>query len=277
MNERFIELLKEKQNHVASMNEKELHDFSLKLEETLSVKESSLRNTSFVKKLTHTIGVLGLSLMGLFLVLLLFVYILFKQFTPLLEINESQEHVQVLGGLIDINAQNGKVKIANQYRFVENKFTHEFTGDYEVRDELDELVLSFKTMKLELKNGVSDNLKWDCKLKYPPQEQNVFPQNDAFLMNFKDNEGSCEIIIPSHLKLSIDGLEGQIESDELLNDLSIELKGGLVIYTPHPEGLFKYNLSVDDGRVDKYISSDSSSAKEVTIRLDQGQITKGTY
>ena len=60
--------------------------------------------------------------MGIMMIIFMFfIGILIWKFTPLLKVDEENNRITILGGLIDIDAKAGKFKIGNDYHFSEPK------------------------------------------------------------------------------------------------------------------------------------------------------------
>lgn len=204
------------------------------------------------------------------------IIILAIKFTPLIKIDESKNHVMLLGGMIDINGQSGRIKIFDQYQFVENNFSNEFIGEFELTGEVDEVLLNFSEGIYRFKNAKDQKVSWDCKLQNEPKEEIIKIDSSAFEMNLAKNNGSCDIEIPLDSKLTITGENGQITFNQPQYDLYTELKNGTIKVIPNKGVSYKLDLRVKNGVRDTTIpNSDDENAYEINIQIENGSFLVG--
>lgn len=211
---------------------------------------------------------------GLFLV---FMLTLVWKFTPVFEVDEKNQRVVILGGLIDINATSGKMKIMDEYKFVDNKFTNHFDGSIDFpREEYDELVINFKSGILNLSTSPDAKLTWNCKLEVEPNEDFMDRNKGVVVINLENYEGvDCEIGVPSEVKLTVDGKDAQISVSDAEFDTYIEIENGSVFFNYNPEVDYSYDLKVENGTVaPDFTSSNEKDAYETKIYIDNGSIQK---
>lgn len=212
--------------------------------------------------------------LGLFLIFLL---IMVWKFTPLFEINEKEQRVTILGGMIDINATSGKIKIMDEYKFVDNKFTNKFDGAVDFsRQDFDELVINFKSGVINLNTSAEEKLSWNCKLQVAPNDEFIERSKNIMIIDLESYEGvDCDIKVPADTKLTIDGKDAQITVNDPEYDTYIELKNGQVYFNYNPEVDYNYDLKTKNGKVSsEFVSSSSKGAYEVKIYLENGTIDK---
>lgn len=202
-------------------------------------------------------------------------YIIWK-FTPIYKFDQQNNRVIILGGLVDINQKTGQYKILNEYHFVENQYTNSFEGSLEVnREDYDELVINFQSGMMNFETSKTRELSWNCKLENSPSDDFVTMGSDSLQMDFiKTGGSSCTIMIPTDLKIAIDGGNAQVFLNEPEFDTYLELDNGQVIINPNPELDYKYNLRAINGMIDKFDSSEAEKAYELRINLDNGSIIK---
>lgn len=220
---------------------------------------------------------LSISFLGSITLFFLFILILVWKFTPIFEIDEKKQRVVILGGLIDINGTSGKMKIMDQYTFVDNKFSNQFDGAIDIpQGESDELVINFKSGVLNITNSLERELSWNCKLETPPTGDFLDQSKDIIVIDLEQYEGvSCDISVPSELKLSIDGQDAQITVTDAEFDTFIDIKNGQVFFNENPEVDYNYDLKVKNGLVSpEYKSSTNPDAYETRIYIENGSIQK---
>lgn len=197
------------------------------------------------------------------------------KFTPLFKIDEKAQRVIILGGLIDVNGISGKIKVGDQYQFIQNRFTNQFDGTVEVpKDEFDELVINFKSGSIDLKTNFNRKLSWDCKLENPPEQDFLNFNNDIIEIDLEKTGGaSCMIGVPIDLKLTLDAEDAQVGLIEPEFDVFIDIDNGSVDLEPNPEIEYKYDLSVTNGVSPKLKSSLKDDAYEIKVQIKNGKIT----
>jgi hypothetical protein len=179
----------------------------------------------------------------------------------------------LLGGLIDINGQSGRMKIFDQYQFVGNNFTNQFNGEYELTADQDEVILNFQEGIFNIKNSKNQKVTWDCKLQDAPKDEIVDPDKDALSLNFQKFNGSCDIEIPLDSKVTIDGGNGQITFDSPQYDLFTELQNGTIKIIPNTEVEYKFDIQVENGSQPTDLkSSNDKDAFEINIQLNNGSV-----
>lgn len=220
---------------------------------------------------------LSITFLGSIGLFLIFILTLVWKFTPIFEINEKTQQVTILGGLIDINGTSGKVKIMDDYKFVDNKFTNHFDGAIDFpREEYDELVINFKSGILNLNTSPEQKLTWNCKLEVAPSDDFMDRSKGVIVINLENYEGvDCEIGIPAEVKLTVDGKDAQITVSDAEFDTFIEIKNGTVFFNYNPEVDYAYDLKVKNGIVSpSFKSSKGKNAYETKIYIDNGSIQK---
>lgn len=228
------------------------------------------KRSPFIKWLS--IGFIG-SVSAFFL----FVVFLIIKFSPLYHLDEKNNRLVILGGLIDLNVASGQYKVFDQYQFVpSNKFTNQFNGSIDVpREEFDELVINFKSGTLDIKTSVDRRFMWDCKLENPPEDDFINMSKDMIDIDLEKTGGAnCELVVPSDLKLTVQGDAGQVTLTEPEFDAYVELVSGNVIIRPGPEVEYKYDLKVANGTIERAPqSSTNPDAYEVRATVENGKIS----
>lgn len=201
------------------------------------------------------------------------ILIVIWKFTPLFKIDEKAQRIIILGGLIDVNGVSGKIKVGDQYQFIQNKYTNQFDGSLEVTKDFDELVINFTSGSIDLKTNFNQKLSWDCKLEKPPGQDFINIGNDIIEIDLEKTGGSsCIIEVPTDLKLTLDGDDGQIGLIEPEFDSYIDIDNGTVSLFPNPEIEYKYDLSVKNGLSPKLKSSQKEDAYEIKVHVENGSI-----
>jgi hypothetical protein len=202
--------------------------------------------------------------------------ILVWSFTPIFKVDEKSNRVMMFGGLIDVNGTSGRIKVGNQYHFVQNKFTHSFDGSMEInKNQVDEVVINFKSGVLDISTSLDNKLSWNCKLGSEPNNEIVNIGNEIIEIDLQKTGGhSCDIAIPNEMKVTIDGEDGQLALNEVEFDTYVDMDNGQVVIAPNPEFDYKYDFTLQNGMADKLESTESPDAYEVRVYLKNGSIKR---
>lgn len=219
---------------------------------------------------------LSITFVGSIAVFFIFVVVIVWKFTPIFKIDEKTQRVIILGGLVDINGTSGKVKIADQYHFVDNKFLNQFDGAIDFpRDEYDELVVNFKSGILNFKPSIDNKLSWNCKMETAPTNDFLNRTKDIIEIDLEDFEGvSCDIQVPSNIKLTVDGKDAKVTITDADFHSYVEIANGQVYFNPNPELEYTYDFKVINGTASPAVNSKSPQAYETRISVENGQIIK---
>jgi hypothetical protein len=216
-----------------------------------------------------------IAFLGTVLISFISIGVLVWKFTPIIKIDEEKEHFMLLGGLIDIDGKSGKVKVFDQYKFVQNKFPNEFEGSYETTPNQEELLIHFSTGTLILKNSKTRNISWNCKIQFPPNQDILKFKNDSIRLHLDDfGGGSCNIEVPYDFKLTIEGEEGEVQLVEPEFDAFVDMNNGNIHFKHSPEVAYKYSIRLKEGMKDKFPNaSNDPDAYEIQLELKNGSIT----
>lgn len=217
--------------------------------------------------------IISLSMIGL---LILTTLILTWKFTPLFELDEENNRITVLGGLIDVNGKSGKVKIMDSYQFVDNNFTNSFEGSLDIIDEnFDEVVVNFTSGVLNLTYNDQNIVKWSCKLDSPPKEDFINRSDSIIELDFEELSGiSCDVSAPSRFKTTVDANDAKVSIAEPLNDIFVELRNGDIEFKPNPEFDYKYDLESSTPTNNFFRSSNNKESIEIKLSTKNGRILK---
>ncbi len=71
-------------------------------------------------------------------------------------------------------------------------------------------------------------------------------------------------------------LYGKLDLHKLENNIEARLANGEIIFTPHQDHGYHYNIKVGNGKTDTFISSDKPDALNVSLEVINGKIKKGS-
>jgi hypothetical protein len=207
-----------------------------------------------------TIGFLG----TITLIVLSFFLVLWK-FTPIVKVDEKNGHVQILGGLIDINDSDEKLNNAK-----------ELSGDIKITEQnKNDIFFDFGNALVDFENNeVSNAIRYECKLDHEGKI-NV-TENNKIYFDFKNTDGvKCNIYVPEKLNFKVNATNGKFTFDEMENSLNADIANGLVSFYPKSTAQYFYEMSVKNGTIaDFKNATDKAKAYAIKINITNGSIAQ---
>jgi hypothetical protein len=208
------------------------------------------------------------------LVFVLLLTFLWWKFTPL--INISDERVQILGGLIDIDGQLGQVKMGDSFEYTDPQYKNFFEGNYEIPAEVEDMIVEFDRGQIELSYTPDNRLSWSCKVSTEPSDGFIRQEKEAVVVSLKNLGGSdCTFKLPSRLKHTINGDAGKVVVLAPANDTFVQLGSGLVEITPDSEVTYRFDVRVGTGAVDgDFAALSKDQGVEIKVDVGTGRVQK---
>lgn len=217
------------------------------------------------------IGVLGMStlcIIGLSIVL--------WKFTPLIKVDESNDRVTLLGGIVTIEGDGEGVEVKANFKdkFKNLKIHEDISLD---KLNVQEALFKFNNGKIEIENSRQNVISWKCRLLDAGQDQAQKEVTDSKV--FVDLTGidltKCKIFVPADILLVVKGNNGKLELDELKNNIEASIHNGKISFGPEGGVDYRYDLNVANGSIDNgFNSSDKANAYQVKLSLTNGKIVK---
>lgn len=194
-------------------------------------------------------------------------FILYR-FNPIIQIDEKNDHVSILGGLIDINGKEGSVRMGPSFTWKSYSFDekHAISKGESFR-------VKFKSGKVELRNSDEAEVSWYCRMSVdkPPAITNA----GGIFVDLKDAEDvKCEIEVPEGTQFYLDGENGKIDIEEPHFHSYVRVGNGKVNISPDQEKKYAFDLSVQRGETDRFESSTDPTAYRIQVRLNNGKIDR---
>lgn len=214
---------------------------------------------------------LVIGFLGMFAMSLLFAMVVFTKFSPLIKVDGKNDHVSLLGGLIDLDGKKDHFKLG---RILGGENERTIEGSASV-DPKNTFFVNFGNGKLEVLNAKNSELLWTCTVR-EDDHTDIFPSTTTEgthldLTGFKGI--GCSIYVPKVSSIHIKGGNGKIEIDQPNSGVKVELTNGKVDFTPNKDKDYKYDVSLDIGKIDRFVSSNKPGAIPVSIHLVNGKIS----
>ncbi len=195
------------------------------------------------------------------------------KFYPILKVDEKNNRVIILGGLIDIDGEAGKMKVFDEYRFSQDTYTNDLQANLILGQEKDEIIINFNSGTFFLKNSNTAEVKLDCKLSAAAPANSITEEIDYIKIDLMKIPGvSCNVQIPIDKRITLEGLEGSVQLKSPEFNAYIELESGQVAIQPEKEIDYIYNLEVTNGYIGEFETRESPQAYEIQARIQNGSI-----
>jgi hypothetical protein len=216
-----------------------------------------------------------------------FVLILIFSFSPLIEVDEKNQRVRVLGGLIDVDEQAGYVSIGGAQHIFDEESDFAIVGEIDTIGvkSLKELEVDFTNGKMNFETTASNNLTWNCRASASTDspKNSADPASaltrtgDMAQLNLNKYRGAkCDIGVPKGINLVVKGGNGKIDIEKPGFNLDLNLGNGKVDIEPDPLLKYAFDTQVTNGVLDKFLSSPDKDALKIKVTLVNGKISNDT-
>lgn len=208
--------------------------------------------------------------LGTLAMLLIFAGVMIIKFTPLLHINSLKDKIFLLGRLIEVDGKDERLWKSD---YSDEEWHNTFEGSFPLTSD-QSISIKFGNGNFKFLNSHETTLNWNCNVPNS-QTRNISPvtQKSEVQLDFSFlSKVNCEIIVPQGRKLSINGANGKIKVNEPHFHANIQLTNGIVEIHPDAHQLYRYSLSVTNGRVDPFESSNKTEALFISVHVINGLI-----
>ncbi len=194
------------------------------------------------------------------------------KFSPLISIDENEERVRILGGLIDINGSEGNISI-DGLSF--NTNTLKISGEKEIKTADIVFLHKFSNAKVQVAPSSDKLLHWACEVNGTGHDTALKEEEKALVLDLTSAEGSkCTLEVPDGLKLAIEGGNGKITLEKPSAEVNIQISNGKISMKPDNAREYRYDLKVVNGKIDGFDSSTSEKAIPIRMSMTNGKISK---
>lgn len=212
------------------------------------------------------------SFVVLTVVFVLFITFLITKFTPVFKVDEKNQRVIILGGLIDIDGKAGKFKVGDDIQFADSNYSNEFYSSTTLTDKQKSIEFIFESGKHTYKSSSDNQLVIDCKLSMAPQANFFKNTADKISLNFEELSGSCELSIPKDKMITVQAQSAQLTFKQPEFDIQVMMDNGLIQIEENKNVLYGYNLSVIEGVIDQFPDNKAQHDYMIEAKLENGTI-----
>jgi len=201
--------------------------------------------------------------------------ILVWKFTPLIKIDDKNERVTILGGLIDIDGKSGSFKAGDlSMGFDEN--SKRLTGSKPLDPKkYDDILVPFSNGRVAVRSSGDGSFRWDCRLGENGDNANVqFHDRSIEIDLSRANAADCELWVPQGINLKLNGVNGRVKLLRPAAFVAVQLSNGVVQIEPDPALKYKYELKTTNGKMDNFESSSEPGAIPLNVTIVNGRIER---
>lgn len=201
-----------------------------------------------------------------FAMMLIFVGYVFNHFDSLVSVDGKNDRVQILGGLIDVDGKKNRISISG----VSDKSYFAGTSPLAPKQTVD---VSFSAGSVKVKVAKGHELTWDCQAR--GDVPNPVQKGDRFVFDLTKNESlDCKLGLPTDAILNLKGAVGKIDLESPTFATSADLTTGKIEFEPADGTAYKFDVAVETGKADEFVSSDKPDAVAVRMRVGIGAIKR---
>lgn len=209
------------------------------------------------------------------IVFVIFISFLIHKFTPLFKIDEKNERVTILGGLIDIDGKSGKLKIAGDVQFTDAKYNNSFDLDLDVAPSVNNINFDLGSGNYTFETSSTEKLHLNCKLSSPPLSNIIQEKPQTISIDLRKYLGSCKVKIPKGKFVNIEADEASVNLLKPEYNVAINLDNGTVEIAPKSDVAYDYALSIENGgHIGQFESLGGSAEYNIDVKIDNGTIRK---
>ncbi len=188
---------------------------------------------------------------------LLFVGMLIWKFSPLVKLDEGSGQVTILNGAIHL--EKGK--------------RQELSGDRELA-EGKRVQVDFENGRVEVRTAKEMKFTWRCRTSSTSSKTESSATAEGLLLDLRGlDDLRCELSVPRRTQLRLAGGNGKIDLERPKFGIEVNLSNGKVDLVPDEGEKYRYALSVGNGKIDEFSSSDAPDALSVKVQLGNGKIS----
>ncbi|MGE0525894.1 MAG: hypothetical protein AB7G93_17160 [Bdellovibrionales bacterium] len=259
--------------------QRDVSDVLLEVGSPRQVAETLLaaRGATYVppKRPTRWMRWVFVSVLAMFAFCFISAMILIWYLSPLISIDSERGRLVLLGGLVDVDEDLGRVKIGDLVVNNALKKGVPIAGEQDLSGQDVKLIkIPFNTAKLALKSSPGARLSWNCRAA-EAREPQVTIDGGMLTLNLDAIQiARCAILLPSGPETRIEGVNGRLKVEGPRDDLSISLNNGKVQVEPDPSKVYDFEVSVKNGLQDFFPRSNRKDAVKVKINVVNGVVRK---
>lgn len=196
------------------------------------------------------------------------------KFSPIVEVNEDESHVRILGGLIDIHDDDdgGLVSISG-VGVSSSHSRRAVEGSRKLEGKA--LDVQFGNGKFTFSTSADGLAHWKCAVKAGDEKIDVVPKDGKSSFDLTWASGAkCQFEVPAKTKLTIEGGNGRVAFEKPRFDVELSLLNGKVSIAPRAGEKYRYHTEVTNGVADNFASTEGPGAFDIKVNVANGRISR---
>ncbi len=195
--------------------------------------------------------------------------------SPLVQVDESQGRIRLLGGMIDVNEKLGHVKLGGLEINDAMKVGFETGGEEDLTNqEIKMIKIPFNTARLNIEPDPGKLMRWKCSAstKQSPKAEVVA---GVLSLNLDALDlAKCTIALPRGIASDFKGVNGQMEISVPGDPMNISLVNGKVNIRLDPNLIYDFQVKVKNGLQDFFPRSVKANAIKMKVDVVNGLVKK---
>jgi hypothetical protein len=207
--------------------------------------------------------------LGTFAMVLLFAGFVIAQFSPIVKVDEKENKVEILGGMIKVDGANERVTING---LVGDGSLTSFKGS-EPYEAGRELFVKFNSGSLVVERSHDSEFQFEC-MGLNSDSSSAGAWNHVSTLDLSSMPNTqCELEVPAGVILHVNGESGSIAFENADFDLDAELSRGKISFEAKRNVPYKFDIKVDSGKADSFESSTDPKARQARLHVGSGRIS----
>lgn len=194
------------------------------------------------------------------------------RFTPIIDVDEAQGRVRILGGLINVNADETQRRGLGG----DDDGMMRSHGALDVDGAtVQKIEVAFANGQLEVESRASTQFEWDCSVVAGTPD--IAPTTVSGVLRLDLTAAAlskCRIVLPESMAARLSGTNGAVTAADPGATLEIELVNGRIAIDPAADRAYAYELSAARGTVAAFESSPDASAIRIRAAVENGDIER---
>lgn len=197
------------------------------------------------------------------------------KFTPIIRVDDKNEHVTILGGLIDIDGKKGSFKVGDLNTQFDEK-AQRMSGSKPLDPKkYDSVLVPFSNGRLVVRGAADGVFRWDCRLADAKDQPNLNFTDRAVTLDLSHASlADCELWIPKGVGLRAKGGNGRVKLLRPASLTVVDLGNGVVQIDPDPSLKYRYETRVVNGKSERFESSNDPNAVPIAVSIANGRIER---
>ncbi len=218
-----------------------------------------------------------IGILGMFAIFFIFIAFLIWKFSPLITMDEDKAQVKILGGLINLDGEDGKFLIGSTPFSGSFQLGERWSGSEKIRSADSDkknsdknFVFDFANGSLLLRKSAGEEITWNCKSSGGPAPSIERSNGEVRLSAANIPNLRCEILVPANLPVRFRGINGKVRLHDFSAPVDGQLTNGTISFYPAIEASYTFDTKVDNGVLGPF--PNSAGATAIRLKVGNGKI-----